>query len=169
MELNFCCPSQAGAQPRTDPILRCPPPPPSIASVPMPRRVPRPPTPRPPAPAPRLRPPWEPAAAAAAAGRAVELSLSRLRPSARLAPRQRGEWTASSPAGNLKIKIKEGKEINNKERVRKPKKIQLQGPSRLQARSRPGRRAFGVGTGGAFVRPRPPPARSVPIEETQSG
>lgn len=167
MQLNFCCPSQAGAQPRTDPILRCPPPPPFLASAPTPRRVPRPPTPGPPAPAPRLRPPWEPAAAAA--GRAVELSLSRLRPSARRAPRQRGEWTASSPAGNLKIKIKEGKEINNKERVRKPKKIQLQGPSRLRARSRPGRRAFGVGTGGAFVRPRPPPARSVPIEETQSG
>lgn len=54
---------------------------------------------RPLCPPPALPSAVPPAAAASAPGR--------LRLSARRAPRQRGEWTASSPAGNLKIKIKQ--------------------------------------------------------------
>ncbi|CAI9166910.1 unnamed protein product [Rangifer tarandus platyrhynchus] len=72
----------------------------------------------------------------------------RLRLSARRAPRQRGEWPACSPDRQLENTNKtEGKEINNKERARKPKKIQFPGSGKLGACSLARPRAFGTGTG----------------------
>lgn len=78
---------------------------------------------------------------------------SRLRQSAPGGPRQRGEWTASSLAGNLKIKIKQ-REINTKECARKPKQIQWR---RLRGRA--------WEAGGPLC---PRPRASLLIEETQS-
>ena len=72
----------------------------------------------------------------------------RLRLSARRAPRQRGGWSACSPDRQLENTNKtEGKEINNKERARKPKKIQFPGSGKLGACSLARPRAFGTGTG----------------------
>lgn len=72
----------------------------------------------------------------------------RLQLSACRAPRQRGGWPACSPDRQLENTNKtEGKEINNKESARKPKKIQFPGSGRLGACSLARPRAFGTGTG----------------------
>lgn len=72
----------------------------------------------------------------------------RLQLSVRCAPRQRGGWPACSPDRQLENTNKtEGKEINNKERARKPKKIQFPGSGKLGACSLARPRAFGTGTG----------------------
>lgn len=76
------------------------------------------------------------------------LLSERLQLSACLAPRQRGGWPACSPDRQLENTNKtEGKEINNKECARKPKKIQFPGSGRLGACSLARPRAFGTGTG----------------------